>query len=93
MPTNFSTPVPGRSPLGQETGGDDERHRQEASKLLSLLSEVDMEVCFRRNLMGTWEVGFLGSMRGKLVKKQGFSGKEVMKLRDLKDKLLEKGVI
>jgi hypothetical protein len=88
MPTSFTNPIPGRSPLGQDTGQTDARKSQEARKILSMLKGCDLSI------LTEWEAIFLISMRFKEQSKSYmFSGKEVGHLRDIKDKYASSGLL
>ena len=88
MPTFFTKPIPPRSPLGQDTKQTDERKNQEARALLKLLRGATLAS------LSEWEAKFLCGMRMQgMSRTYQFSGRQVEKLRDIKDKLLEKGVL
>lgn len=92
MPTSFTNPRPEPSLLGRDTGQTSERKTEESLGILKMLAGVNPESEHLTN----WERGFLEGMydrvaaRGKSVM---FSGKELFRLRDIKDKLVEKGII
>lgn len=99
MPTDFSKPSPPPyvpPKVGQDTGGDARRHQEEGIKILKLLISVDPKEQYTEGNLSQWEVEFLYDMHERVAARglsSNFSGREVFRLREIKDKLVEKGVI
>lgn len=79
--------------LGGDTGQTPEERAAEARQLLEMIRPVYGTEAFE-NITTLWELNFIGSML-MLLDSRHFSctGKQLFRLRDIKDKLVEKGLV
>lgn len=91
------TPLHIRKILGQQTGKapqsqDYRANNPEAYTLLKMIGSVDWKA-----YVSDWEEIFLNDMYGKAVANGASSlnvtGRQLFRLRDIKDKLVEKGIL
>jgi len=85
--------------LGQQTGGDANADKNEGITLLNMVKGFETPVgdWGKYCVLTEWEYKFLISMRHRLFvmseTKFFITGKELFKLRDIKDKLFDKGAL
>ena len=87
--TKPSAPPYTRSTTGQDTGGDEARHKQEAGQIFKMFADINLDIDDPSIPLDPWERGFLRRIQGD----EYFSGREIFKLREIKDKLVEKGIL
>lgn len=78
--------------MGQDTGGTQEDRNVEANKLMAMMN-LGRERW--RDYLTVWELGFMTDMYNRWMDGgiAPVSGKQLFRLRDIKDKLIEAGVV
>lgn len=80
------------SQLGQTTGADQTSRDEEANRILMMLKPSKDQW---RDHLTVWELGFMTDMHARWCDggRINVSGKQIFRLRDIKDKLIELGVV
>lgn len=80
-------------PLGQQTGSDPYEQRHEAQRILTMIANISVEGI--KESCGIKAADFVTEVRVWLAMgmQEEITGRQLFFLRDVKDKLLDKGLI
>lgn len=77
--------------IGQQTGGSITDNKLEAARILDLILTVPYDKL--EDELNQWQLQFIDDIRSLLRRGSAVTGKQIFKLRETKDELVEKGIL